>query len=157
MARRSLTAALLVAVAACGDAEPESPVGGAPLAPRDVEVTAARVLAPSSPERTALYADVANPGSMPDTLISISSPAAEESSLHEMAIEGGMMRMSPIEYLVIPVGSTVSLAPGGLHGMLDGLTSALAVGDSVEVTLLFALAGSQTVWATVQDPANARD
>ena len=41
--------------------------------------------------------------------------------------------------------------------MLEGLTSALAVGDSVEVTLLFAKAGSQTVWATVQDPANARD
>ena len=68
-----------------------------------------------------------------------------------------MMRMSPIEYLVIPVGSTVSLAPGGFHGMLEGLTSALAVGDSVEVTLLFAKAGPQTVWATVQDPANARD
>lgn len=93
---------------------------------------------------------------MPDTLVSISSPLANESSLHEMSTEAGMMRMAPINFIVIPVGSTVLLAPGGLHGMLEGLTAFPAAGDSVEVTLTFAKVGPQTVWATVQDPADAR-
>jgi len=46
--------------------------------------------------------------------------------------------MSPLpDGLPLPAGESVSLAPGGTHLMLMGLTGPLSAGDQVPLTLSF--------------------
>ena len=60
------------------------------------------------------YVTLRNTSSEPAHLVSASSPRAERVELHEMSMEGGMMRMRPVDAIVIPAGGAVTLAPGGL-------------------------------------------
>ncbi|MEO8508071.1 MAG: copper chaperone PCu(A)C [Betaproteobacteria bacterium] len=72
------------------------------------------------------------------TLVSAASPAAKVVEIHEMAMDGGVMRMRAIDKLALPAGKAVDLKPGGYHVMLMDLGAQLKVGDSVPVTLTFA-------------------
>jgi copper(I)-binding protein len=72
------------------------------------------------------------------SLTGFSSPAARDSELHEMAMDGaGVMRMRPVGSLALPAGQTVSLRPGmgSHHLMLMGLKRELKEGDRVALTL----------------------
>jgi copper(I)-binding protein len=70
-------------------------------------------------------------------LVGASSPLGE-ASLHEMRMEGDIMRMRALDGgLELPAGKPVDLAPNGLHLMLTGLKQPLAVGTSVPVVLHF--------------------
>lgn len=98
----------------------------------------------------AVYATIRNDGEEPDALTGVSSSAARESALHgAMGHGGGMAGMAPIGELVVPARGSVSLAPGGAHAMLTGLSRLPAPGDSVPVTLAFSRGGSVTTWARV--------
>ena len=60
------------------------------------------------------------------------------------------MRMVRMEGgLVLPPGQTIELAPGGRHGMLEGLVQPLAAGTDLDLTLTFAGAGPVDVRARV--------
>jgi copper(I)-binding protein len=72
------------------------------------------------------------------TLVSAASPVAKVVEIHEMALDGGVMRMRAIDKLVLPAGKAVDLKPGGYHVMLMDLGGPLKEGDSVPVTLTFA-------------------
>jgi copper(I)-binding protein len=89
-----------------------------------------------------------------ETLLSVSTDAAEASEIHEMTMtEGDVMRMNPVEGgLTIPAGGAVLLQPGGLHIMLMNLTDALEVGDVLDFTLTFANADEIEVSIPVHDP-----
>jgi len=63
----------------------------------------------------------------------------------------GMMSMQEVSAIAIPAGETIALEPGGFHIMLLELTSDLATGDSVEVTLSFENGYEETVTAEVRD------
>ena len=70
-------------------------------------------------------------------LVAASSPLAEAVEIHEMAMDGDVMRMRALpDGLVLPAGTSVVLKPGGLHLMLLGLTRPLSAGDTVPVTLV---------------------
>jgi periplasmic copper chaperone A len=71
----------------------------------------------------------------PMSLVGVSSPAAGVSEVHEMKMEGDVMRMRPIGQLPLPAGKTVELKPGGYHLMLLDLKAPLMPGTSVPVTL----------------------
>lgn len=102
----------------------------------------ARATPPSAPAGGG-YLTVTNKGAAEDRLISVSSPAAGAVQVHEMKMEGNIMRMREIEGgLAIPPGATVTLAPGGLHLMMMGLKEPLKQGERVPVTLVFQKAGS---------------
>lgn len=90
-----------------------------------------------------------------DRLLSASTPAAGRAELHSMTRDGDIMRMRQLEDIALPAGGAVSLAPGGLHIMLIGLTRPLEVGERVPLTLVFERAGSITIDLAVQ-PAGAR-
>ena len=90
-----------------------------------------------------------------DRLLSASTPAAGRTELHTMLRDGDVMRMRQVEAIAVPASGAVTLAPGGLHIMLIGLTRPLAVGESVPITLVFEHAGPVTVNLAVQ-PAGAR-
>ena len=52
-----------------------------------------------------------------DQLISASSPVSGEVQLHEMAMEGNVMKMRQVKDIPIPAGGSVELKPGGYHLM----------------------------------------
>ncbi|MGC4059523.1 MAG: copper chaperone PCu(A)C [Aquabacterium sp.] len=70
-------------------------------------------------------------------LTGVSSPAAGASELHEMAMEGDVMRMRAVSSIALPAGKTVALqtGPGNKHLMLMALKQPLKVGDEVSLTL----------------------
>ena len=86
-----------------------------------------------------------------DQLLSASSPAAGEVQLHEMAMEGSVMKMRQVKDIHVPAGGSVELKPGGLHLMLMNIKAPLAAGESVPVKLKFAKAGE----VEVKMPVNA--
>ena len=69
-------------------------------------------------------------------LVGARSPAAEQVEVHEMAMQGQMMRMRQVAALDLPKGRAVALAPGGYHLMLIGLQRPLRAGEKVALTLL---------------------
>lgn len=69
------------------------------------------------------------------TLVGVSSPVAGIAEIHEMKMDGGIMRMRAIPRLDVPAGKPVSLAPGGYHVMLMDLKQQVKKGDSVPLTL----------------------
>jgi len=71
------------------------------------------------------------------TLVGFSSSAAKANQIHEMAMEGDVMRMREIPALPLPAGQAVALKPGGFHLMLVKLKKTLKAGDKVPVTLKF--------------------
>lgn len=69
------------------------------------------------------------------TLVGVSTPVADEATVHEMKLEGGVMKMREASRLALPAGKTVALKPGGYHIMLMGLKQQLKPGDNVALTL----------------------
>jgi copper(I)-binding protein len=71
-------------------------------------------------------------------LVSISTPAAGTAEVHEMKMEGDVMKMRELPGgLDLPAGQTVELKPGGYHVMMMDLKGALAKGATVPMTLKF--------------------
>jgi copper(I)-binding protein len=70
-------------------------------------------------------------------LVSASSPAVPMVEVHEMAMEGSVMKMRQIQALDLPAGKTVELKPGGYHVMLMGLTQAMPAGSKLPLSLVF--------------------
>ena len=70
-------------------------------------------------------------------LVGVSTPAAGVAEVHEMKMEGDVMKMRAIAGLDLPAGQAVELKPGGYHVMLMDLKAPLAKGSTVPVTLLF--------------------
>ena len=91
------------------------------------------------------YVGITNAGSADDALIGIATPAAGMPMLHETVVQDGIASMPHAMSIPVPAGQSVQLSPGGYHGMLMGLTTALKEGDSFPVTLIFEKAGEVTV------------
>ena len=70
-------------------------------------------------------------------LVGASSPAAGVTEVHEMKMEGDVMKMRAIPALDLPAGKTVELKPGGYHVMLLDLKAPLAKDTVVPLTLVF--------------------
>lgn len=70
-------------------------------------------------------------------LLGVSSPAAALAEIHEMRMEGDVMKMRAIDRLELPAGKTVELRPGSYHVMLMNLKAPLKVNDTVALTLTF--------------------
>jgi len=73
----------------------------------------------------------------PLRLVGGSSPVAGAVEIHEMKLEGDVMRMRPLRELALPAGKAVELRPGGLHVMLQDLKAPLLAGSQVPLTLVF--------------------
>ena len=84
---------------------------------------------------TGAFMRLTSPADM--TLVGAASPAAKIVEIHEMKLDGGMMKMSAVGRLPLPAGKTVELKPGGYHVMLMDLAQPLNEGDTVPMTLTF--------------------
>ena len=77
-------------------------------------------------------------------LLSVSSPVAGVVEIHEMSMDGNVMRMRALPAgLDLPAGKAVALKPGGYHVMLMDLKQQLKAGDTVPVTLVVESADKQ--------------
>jgi len=77
----------------------------------------------------------------PAALVRAESPAAKVVELHEMKMEGDVMKMRAVPKIDLPAGKEVKLEPGGLHVMLIDLKQPLKVGEKVPLTLVFDAGG----------------
>jgi copper(I)-binding protein len=101
---------------------------------------------------SAVYMVIENTGDQPDRLLHAHCDVAGTVELHETKMEGGVMKMQPVDGIDIPAKGTVELKPGGLHIMLIGLTRDLNPGDEIGLELHFDKAGHVPVKAIVQKP-----
>lgn len=98
---------------------------------------------PGGVDVAAGYVTIVNGTGADDRLIAVSSPRAASVEVHEMSMDGDVMRMRAVEGgLPLPAGETVELAPGGLHLMFVGVTQAFTEGEGIPVTLTFASGGA---------------
>jgi copper(I)-binding protein len=76
-------------------------------------------------------------------LVGVSSPAVPRVEVHEMSMDGGVMRMREVKAIDLPKGKAVSLEPGGYHIMLMNLKKPIAAGDVIPLTLIVESGGKQ--------------
>jgi len=92
------------------------------------------------------YMAITNKGTASDRVSCVSDDASAQCQIHSMTMDGGVMKMRPVEGgLEIKPGETVTLAPGGYHVMFVGLTHPLEQGKTVDVKLKFDTAGTVDV------------
>jgi len=92
------------------------------------------------------YMTITNKGTAPDRVSCVSSDASAQCQIHSMTMDGGVMKMRPVEGgLEIKPGQTVTLEPGGFHVMFVNLAHPLQQGQTVKATLKFDQAGTVDV------------
>jgi uncharacterized protein YcnI len=102
------------------------------------------------------YLRITNTGTVPDRLTGGSLPLASKVEVHEMRLDGDVMRMKAVEGgLEIKPGATVELKPGGLHLMFVDLKEPLKEGQVLKGTLTFEKAGPVEVEYTVRGMGGA--
>ena len=87
-------------------------------------------------------------------LVAANSPVAGVVEIHEMVMDGNVMKMGPIPGLDLPAGKTVELKPGGYHVMLMGLKQQVKDGDEVPVSIV--VEGADGARQTIELKALAR-
>ena len=116
----------------------------------DMQLRATAAGMPSS----AAYLKITNDGVSDDRLIAAKATIAKRVEIHSMEMDDGVMRMRALDgVLAIDACESVTLAPGGLHIMLMGLTIDLAPGGQHEIILVFEKAGDVKFTATAKRPS----
>jgi copper(I)-binding protein len=96
-----------------------------------------------------------NRGGQADRLIAAKSAVAERVELHQMQMDGQVMRMREVPAIELPARTEVNLRHGGAgthHLMLVGLKQPLKDGDRFDLELVFEKAGTRRVNVWVQTP-----
>ena len=111
----------------------------------------ARATAPGAPVSGG-YMKIANAGSGPDYLVGGSADFAEKVEIHEMTMDGDVMKMRPVEGgLEIPAGGELELKPSGYHVMFIGMKKQLLPGTMEHAQLVFKNAGPVEVEFSVEE------
>lgn len=123
-----------------------------PVETKQVEISNAWARAtPGKAENGAAYLTIVS--SVADRLTAVSTPGAKAAELHNMTMEGGVMKMRPLPGGIdLPAGQPVTLKPGGTHIMLVGLKEPLKQGESFPLTLSFEKAGAKQVTVAIEGP-----
>lgn len=89
------------------------------------------------------YMTLTNKGATPERVSCVSDDASAQCQIHSMTMEGGVMKMRPVDGgLEIKPGESVTLKPGGYHMMFLSLKHPLEQGQTIKVTLKFDHAGT---------------
>ncbi len=68
-------------------------------------------------------------------IVGAASPVAGVVEIHEMAMDGNVMKMRAVAALDLPAGRPVELKPGGYHVMLLDLSRTLKAGEKIPLSL----------------------
>ena len=118
------------------------PLAALALSPAPLTVTQpwARATAPGATVGV-VYFEIVNAGAA-DTLLSVESPVAGHTEMHDSSMKDGTMQMRPVKSLNIPANGRVRFASGGLHVMLVDLKQPLTEGQKFPLQLVFRVAGT---------------
>jgi len=98
------------------------------------------------------YLSLENAGA-DDKLLSVdAATVAGRTEIHQMAMEGDVMKMRQVDGIDVAKGKPVTFKPGGYHVMLMGLKAPLKEGDKFPMKLKFEKAGEVTVTVNVEKP-----
>jgi len=98
------------------------------------------------------YLKITNTGTTPDRFVTGSSDAGKRFEIHEMSMNGGVMKMRELKDGVeIAPGATVEFKPGSYHVMFVDIAKPFAKGDKVKASLTFEKAGKLDVEFWVGD------
>ncbi len=122
-----------------------SPATAAGIGRRVTDAVVRLAVVPGRPA-AGYVALTAGPGAVDLTAV-ISPPARVE--LHASTMAGGVMRMGGMAALHVPAGTTLRLAPGGLHLMIFDLPATVRAGGTLPLTFVFADGVRTTVAASV--------
>lgn len=154
---RFLVALTPLALIACGTpatdnaAAPEENAA-ATTASTTPTVSNAWVRLPAVPGRPAAAYFTLSGGAADDAVVSVTTPAAQRTELHESMEQGGVMSMAAIENVPLGAGAAMDFAPGGKHVMLFDVSGDLAAGGTTELTVAFRDAPAVTVQAALMAP-----
>jgi periplasmic copper chaperone A len=98
-----------------------------------------------------VFFTVANAGNETDRLLRASTPIAAGVVLHQMAVDGGVMKMRAVPSVEVRPGGRLELKPNGYHLMLLDLKQPLKVGEKFPLTLTFARGGAVLISVVVED------
>lgn len=146
-----LALALTLALGTISSTPPSAQAATRPTSALRIEQAWTRARLPGTPV-VGGFLTIHNTGRRPDRLLTITSPDAERVEIHEMRMDGGMMRMRRLDDgLPVPAGARVELKPGGLHLMFIGPKRPFKPGDTVTATLRFERDGERQVRFEVRD------
>lgn len=97
---------------------------------------------------SAAFGVLENPTDSDLAVVGVSSTVSSQMQLHETVVVDGAMKMQQVDSFTVPAGGTFVLEPGGNHLMFMDLTTPVAPGDDVDLTL--DLADGSTCSVTVQ-------
>lgn len=101
------------------------------------------------------FKSLRNRGHQADRLLAARSAVAERVELHQMQMDGQVMRMREVAAIELPARTEVHLRHGGAgshHLMLINLKQPLKDGDRFDLELVFEKAGTRQVHVWVQTP-----
>ena len=97
------------------------------------------------------YMKITNTGTTPDRLTGGATAAAKRFEIHEMSVDGGVMKMRELKDGVeIPPGATVEFKPGSYHVMMMNPAKPFTKGDRVKASLTFEKAGKLDIEFAVE-------
>lgn len=97
------------------------------------------------------FLTIENTGTEADRLVSVAASVSGDAQLHEMAMQGDVMKMRQLkEGVDLPAGQTVVLKPGGIHIMFLGIKAPFVEGETIAVTLTFEKSGSVDIELPVE-------
>jgi copper(I)-binding protein len=114
-------------------------LGAGPVAAQSVEVKGAWVRGTVPGQKgTGAFMEITSKRTA--RLVAVASPAAGAVEIHNMKMEGSVMKMFAVNGVDLPANRTVKLAPGGYHVMMTDLKQTLKAGDRVPLKLTFEMA-----------------
>lgn len=105
---------------------------------------------PPGAKAGAVYFTVDNAGDTADRLLRASTPVAGGVALHQMVVEGGVMRMRAVPSVEVIPGGRLELTPSGYHLMLLDLKQPLKAGERIPLTLTFEHGGTIQISVPVE-------
>jgi hypothetical protein len=124
-----------------------------PLANAKIDITVHDAYARATPPtavNSAVFTTLINHSDKKRSIVAASTPAANKVELHDVTIDGDVMKMRQVQNITIPTNGEVELKPGSLHIMLFDLKNSLKEGEKISMTLTFANGETQTFDAPVK-------
>ena len=115
----------------------------------------ARASPPNAPT-SAVFGDFINNSDKQRVIVSAATAIADRVELHQVIMDGDVLKMRPVDKIAIPANNSLTLKPGGLHIMLVGVVQTLTAGDTIPMTLMFANGERQIIRVPVKHITNGK-
>jgi copper(I)-binding protein len=103
----------------------------------DVNDAYARATPPNA-TTSAVFATIENTGDKDRVIVEAASQASSVVELHDVIMDGDVMKMRQVKSITVPANGQTILKPGSLHIMLLDVDKPMKEGETINVELTFA-------------------